>query len=236
MDSKIKLDWKECFGSGRQYTILMVKSQHEPMRFAARLAKIFRKNFTFLADYAPVPDLHPDILFPTYFSVIDAAKNTHMLVMANRTPVPSASNGTNPNPLLGIPLFDEENFYFFNNRRNNQLFKCSSQRDFDFLIFLYSNKDTSISDVIQVIMEQDTFMTEDITYYLLPDMQKTEASKRISVLQNLIEYFGVMMNNKLEAQIRQQVGNKAIPMSNYVHRRFQVEQVITSSLMEREDI
>ena len=72
--------------------------------------------------------------------------------------------------------------------------------------------------------------------FLLPDVQKNEARKRISVLQNLIEYFGVMMNNIQEDRMRVRLGNKGIPMTNYVHRRFQIDQVITSPLVDREDV
>jgi len=235
MNLNNKLDWKECFGSGRQYTLLMVKSQSEPMRFAAKLAKLYQRNFSFIDDYVPVPDLRPDVAFATYFSIIDAVKNINMLVMANHTPMPASAKSNHSNSLVGIPLFDEENFYFFNNRTDNRLFKCS-QKNFDYLIILYSNRDTSTTDVTDVLMNQNSFMTEDVSDFLRNDDQQRGAQKRISVLQNLIEYFGVKINNILENRARERFGDKNIPMSNYVQHRYLIQQVISSPLMDREDV
>lgn len=231
---KKEVDWKECFGSGRQYTLLMVKSQHEPIRFAAKLAKLYQRDFSFIADYAPDPENHPDIAFATYFSIIDAAKNINMLVMANHTPVPASDHAAVQNPLLGLSLFDE-NFYFFNFKKDNRLFRCEL-KNYDFLVFLYSDKDYPSSDITKILENQPSFLAEDVSDFLLPDVQKNEARKRISVLQNLIEYFGVMMNNIQEDRMRVRLGNKGIPMTNYVHRRFQIDQVITSPLVDREDV
>lgn len=233
MMKKKEVDWKECFGSSRQYTMLMVKSQHEPMRFAARLASLFQRKFSFIADYAP-DRTREDIAFATYFSVIDPVKNINMLVMANHTTVPASLSGSVQSPLLGLPLFDEY-FYFFNYKGHNRLFACS-QKNYDYLVFLYSDKDRNTEEVVGKLSSQSSFMVQDVTEFLYPDMQKRNDKKRISVLQNLVEYFAVMMNDLQDEMNRRMLGNKEIPMSNYVNKRYQIDLVITSPLLNREDI
>ena len=229
-----EIDWKECFGSGRQYTLLMVKSQREPMRFASVLSKLFGREFSFITDYAPDRS-KPEIQFPTYFAVLDASKGINMVVMANRTTMPQPE-GTQPkNPLLGLSMFEESIIYFFFNDKKDRLFTCP-YHNYDFLVILYSDKDTSIDEFSKLLSSDQRFETVNVTNFLQKEPQKAGEGKRVSTLQNLIEYFGVLMNNILEERIRVRMHGKEIPMSNHAHPRFQINQVITSPLLYREDI
>lgn len=230
MGQKNEIVWQDCFGMTKQYTMLMVKSQHEPMRFASLLSKLYQRPFSFIADYAP-DFTHPDIQFPTYFSVIDPSKNVNMLVMANRTTVPAVVDQVF-NPLQSMSLFDDY-FYFFNQKTNKKLFS-SPLRNYDFLIFLYSDKDYNIAEVIDKLGSQPSFMMQDVSEMLQPD-GKTQ-KKQVTLLQNLIEYFGVEMNEVQEEKIRARLRNKEIPQNNVIDRRYDVRQTITSPLLGREDI
>lgn len=230
--NEIKLDWKDCFGQSRQYTLFLMKSQHEPLRFASVLSKLFRKDFSFIMDYAP-DRLQPHIHFPAFFAVLDASKDINMLVMANRTTIPSRQNVQPANPLLGLSLF-EDNFFFFNFRKD-KLFQCP-YRNYDFLVILYSDKDDSIMEIEDILSSDSRFETVNVSDFLLKDVVKNEASRRIATLQEMIEYFGVLMSKIQKKRIHRYLGNKEIPMLNHVDRRFQIDQVITSPLLYREDI
>lgn len=231
MGQKNKINWQECFGMTKQYKMLMVKSQHEPMRFASLLAKLYNRPFSFIADYAP--DLsRPEIKFPTYYSIIDSSKNINMLVMANRTSVPAATDNQVYNPLESLSLFDDS-FYFFNQRTDKKLFS-SPLRNYDFLIFLYGDKDYSIAEVMDKLSSQPSFVMEDVSEMLESDVKSQK--KQVTLLQNLIEYFGVEMNEVQEEKIRTRLRNKEIPMKNDIDRRYDVRQTITSPLLRREDV
>ena len=232
--SESKLDWKDCFGQSRQYTLFMLKSQQEPMRFASTLSKLFGREFSFITDYAPDRS-QPQIQFPTYFAVLDAPKDINMVVMANRTTLPQPEDVQPKNPLLGLSMFEENIVYFFFNDRKEMLFKCP-YHNYDYIVILYSDKDSSITEISELLELDQRFQTVNVTHFLQKEPQKTGEGKRISTLQNLIEYFGVLMNNILEERIRVRMRGKEIPMSNHAHRRFQIDQVITSPLLYREDI
>lgn len=231
MGQKNKINWQECFGMTKQYKMLMVKSQHEPMRFASLLAKLYNRPFSFIADYAPDLSL-PEIKFPTYYSIIDSSKNINMLVMANRTSVPAATDNQVYNPLESLSLFDDS-FYFFNQRTDKKLFS-SPLRNYDFLIFLYGDKDYSIAEVMDKLSSQPSFVMEDVSEMLESDVKSQK--KQVTLLQNLIEYFGVEMNEVQEEKIRTRLRNKEIPMKNDIDRRYDVRQTITSPLLRREDV
>jgi len=230
--SENKLDWKDCFGRTRQYTLFLLKSQREPMRFASVLSKLFGREFSFITDYAP-DRTQPHIQFPTYFAVLDVPKNINMVVMANRTTVPQQEDAQPANPLIGFSLFDD-GFFFFNDKKD-KLFRCP-YHNYDFFVILYSDKDNSIDEIAQLLASDKRFETVNVTDFLQKDVVKTEAGRRISTLQNLIEYFGVLMNDILEERTRLKTRDKEIPMSNHADKRFQVKQVITSPLLFREDI
>lgn len=232
--SESKLDWKDCFGQSRQYTLFMLKSQQEPMRFASTLSKLFGREFSFITDYAPDRS-QPQIQFPTYFAVLDAPKDINMVVMANRTTLPQPEDVQPKNPLLGLSMFEENIVYFFFNDKKDRLFTCP-YHNYDFLVILYSDKDTSIDEFSKLLSSDQRFETVNVTNFLQREPQKSGEGKRISTLQNLIEYFGVLMNNILEERIRIRMRGKEIPISNHAHRRFQIDQVITSPLLYREDI
>ena len=232
--SENKLDWKDCFGQSRQYSLFLLKSQREPMRFASVLSKLFSREFSFITDYAP--DLSkPEIQFPTYFAVLDASKDINMVVMANRTAVPQQEETQPKNPLLGLSMFEENVIYFFFNDKKDKLFRCP-YHNYDYLVILYSDKDNSIDEISKLLKSDRRFETLNVTDFMQKDVVKGESGKRISTLQNLIEYFGVLMNNIQEERIRTRMRGKEIPMSNHAHPRFQINQVITSPLLYREDI
>ena len=234
MAQKREIDWQECFGKTRLYTMLMVQSKHEPMRFSAELASLYQQEFSFIADYAPNRDL-PDIRFSTYYSILDPAHDVQMVVMANRTEVPAVVDNSRQNTLFSLPMFDDY-YYFFNGKgKDKRLFGCPLN-NYDYLIFLYSDRNYNTDDIVGKLRTKPSYMTENVSYLLEPQELKAEAKRRISVLMNLIEYMGVQMNHVQEERLRERLNNKEIPMSNYVHRRFQVAQVITSPLLEREDI
>lgn len=232
--SENKLDWKDCFGHSRQYTLFLLKSQHEPLRFASVLSKLFGREFSFITDYAPDRS-QPQIQFPTYFAVLDAPKDINMVVMANRTTIPQPEDAQPKNPLLGLSMFEEDIVYFFFNDKKDKLFKCP-YHNYDFLVILYSDKDNSIDEIADMLASDQRFETMNVSDFLQKDLVKNESGRRISTLQNLIEYFGVLMNNILEERIRIRMRGKEIPISNHAHRRFQIDQVITSPLLYREDI
>ena len=232
--SENKLDWKDCFGHSRQYTLFLLKSQREPMRFALLMSKLFGRTFSFITDYAP-DRAQTHIQFPTYFAVLDASKDINMVVMANRTTVPQTEEGQPKNPLLGLSMFDESPVFFFFNDKKDKLFACP-HHNYDFLVILYSDKDTSIDEISKLLSSDPRFETVNVTDFLQKEIAKKESGRRISTLQNLIEYFGVLMNNIQEERIRVRLRGKSIPMSNHAHRRFQIDQVITSLLRHREDI
>ena len=154
-----------------------------------------------------------------------------MLVMANRTTVPAVVDQVF-NPLQSMSLFDDY-FYFFNQKTNKKLFS-SPLRNYDFLIFLYSDKDYNIAEVIDKLGSQPSFMMQDVSEMLQPD-GKTQ-KKQVTLLQGLIEYFGVEMNEVQEKKIRARLRNKEIPQNNVIDRRYDVRQTITSPLLGREDI
>ena len=234
MEKKREIDWLDCFGYTRQYTLLMVQSKHEPMRFSAELANLYQREFSFIADYAPNREL-PDIRFATYFAVLDAVRDVQMVVMANRTEVPAAMDPSKQNTLFSLPMFNDY-YYFFNAKgKDKRLFGCPLN-NYDYLVFLYSDRDYNINEIVEKLKTRPSFMTENVSYLLEPQEQKSEAKKRISVLMNLIEYMGVQMNHVQEERLRNRLKNREIPISNYAHRRFQVTQVITSPLLDREDI
>lgn len=232
--SESKLDWKDCFGHSRQYTLFLLKSQQEPMRFASTLSKLFGKKFSFITDYAPDRS-QQEIQFPTYFAVLDSSKEINMVVMANHTTLPQPEDAQPKNPLLGLSMFEENTIYFFFNDKKDRLFTCP-HHNYDFFVILYSDKDTSIDEISKLLSSDQRFEAVNVTHFLQKEPQKSGEGKRVSTLQNLIEYFGVLMNNILEERIRARLREKAIPMSNHAHRRFQIDQVITSPLLNREDI
>lgn len=237
MANKREIDWLDCFGFTRQYTLLMVQSKHEPMRFSAKLANLYHCQFTFLADYAP--DLtRPDIKFATYFAVLDAARDVQMVVMANHTEVPAATDDSKQSTLFSLPMFND-NFYFFNGKGKDKRLFGSPLNNYDYLIFLYSDKDYNTSEIVEKLQNTPTFMAEDVTYLLGSEVQKNEAKRRISVLKNLIEYMGVHMIDFQEERMKSRLNNKKIPIQNHVGRRsdnVDVKQTITSPLLNREDI
>lgn len=237
MAMKREIDWLDCFGYTRQYTLLMVQSKHEPMRFSAKLANLYHCHFTFLADYAP--DLtHPDITFATYFAVLDTARDVQMVVMANHTEVPAETDNSKQNSLFSLPMFND-NFYFLNGKgKDKRLFGCPLN-NYDYLIFLYSDKDYNISEIVEKLQSTPTFMAEDVTCLLDSEVQKSEAKRRISVLKNLIEYVGVHMIDFQEEKMKARLNCKEIPIQNHVGRRadnIDVKQTITSPLLYREDV
>ena len=115
------------------------------------------------------------------------------------------------------------------------LFKCP-YHNYDYIVILYSDKDSSITEISELLELDQRFQTVNVTHFLQKEPQKTGEGKRISTLQNLIEYFGVLMNNILEERIRVRMRGKEIPMSNHAHRRFQIDQVITSPLLYRPEV
>lgn len=232
--SENKLDWKDCFGHSRQYTLFLLKSQREPMRLALLLSKLFGREFSFITDYAP-DRTQPHIQFPTYFAVLDSSKDINMVVMANHTSLPQPEDTQPKNPLLGLSMFEENIVYFFFNDKKDRLFTCP-HHNYDFFVILYSDKDTSIDEISKLLSSEQRFETVNVTDFFQKEIAKKESNRRISTLQNLIEYFGVLMNNILEERIRARLREKAIPISNHAHRRFQIDQVITSPLLCREDI
>ena len=131
-----------------------------------------------------------------------------------------------------MSLFDDY-FYFFNQKTNKKLFS-SPLRNYDFLIFLYSDKNYNIAEVIDKLGSQPSFMMQDVSEMLQPN-GKTQ-KKQVTLLQNLIEYFGVKMNEVQEEKIRARLRNKEIPQNNVIDRRYDVRQTITSPLLGREDI
>ncbi len=231
---KKEVDWKECFGLSRQHTLLMVRSRHEPMRFAAGLAGLFQRNFAFIADHAPDRD-RPDIRFATYFAVMDAAHDVKMVVMANRTEAPANRDDSKENAMLGLPMFADSYFFFNGKGKGRRLFGCPLD-NYDYLVFLYSDRDYNTDEIVGSLRSNPSYMTENVSYLLDPQVMRSEAKRRISVLMNLMEYMGVQMNDVWEEKLRARMNNKQIPMSNYARRPRWVEQVITSPLVEREDV
>ena len=232
--SESKLDWKDCFGQSRQYTLFLLKSQREPMRFASVLSKLFGRKFSFITDHAPDRS-QPEIQFPTYFAVLDPSKDINMVVMANHTTLPQPEDAQPKNPLLGLSMFEENTIYFFFNDKKDRLFTCP-YHNYDYLVILYSDKDSSITEISELLESDRRFEAVNVTHFLQKEPQKSGEGKRVSTLQNLIEYFGVLMNNILEERIRARMRGKSIPMSNHAHPRFLIDQVITSPLLYREDV
>lgn len=228
-----EIDWEECFGKSKNHNIFLVKSGHEPMRFAAQMASLFQREFSFMVDHAPLLDKQ-EITFPTYFADLDEEKGINVIIMANHTPLPAPEPVANFNPLESLSLFDE-NFFFFNDVKPQQRLFFAPFRNYDYMLIVNSDRDASIEDLRELLKKEERLMSQDASALLLPEI-KNQSKQRISVLKNLIEYFDVMMNKIREERIQRKTNYKTIPMSNHVHRRFQIDQVITSSLFQREDV
>lgn len=232
---KHTLDLESYFGQHKNYYIFLLKSNTVPVRMAANLGDLFHHPFLFI-DQIRLPLCEKECAFPLFFSRFNSQNEANLILMPNKATLSAADISDASDPLLGLPLFDEEAYIF--NRHGRFRFPCEWE-DFDYLLFLSAEKDSRVSEKVLDVLKNTKF--QDISSMIQPKGNKKAEKERVSFLQRLIIDFDVMVSDFLEEYIRRKLGGvTTIPDENYVFRRFDsiavsLQPLLDTSLMHRPD-
>ncbi len=222
-----KVGWLDDFGKSRDYYVLLVRADESPLTFAQALSRIFRRDFVFLENHAPIND-DPDKMFPVYESLISRIGDVRMMLMANKVEVSNEDQAVKF-PLLGFSMFDEDLYLF--NSQGSRLFPCS-YAGFDFLLMLSCNKGFDVSDLLSELREVRVWKVGDLTPIL-----ELQEDKSAQFLKTLLVNLGIAQHEREQARLLRRMGPVIqIPEENYPFRFFCGGLFPDSPLLEREDV
>lgn len=242
------ISWLEGFGNSKEYELLFVKSDEEPIFFAHRLGGALHRNFNFLKNVV-VDFENTQVAFPLFFSNVGGPENAFVLILTNRCLVSVPEHLRKPDPLLTLSFLDDDDekrlLYLFNKVRTSDLkpiMRCD-MADYDYLVIAYGEKQTqvSISLIQQIQKEFNPLRCESATHLLFKEEQKRETNIQKFLKMQLTQVELSISEFKKQLIRRRMQDNVLVPEVNYKFRRFgerptNFNDIYSNELFHRVDV
>ena len=224
----------DSFGSAKNYWLCGIQSPLSPFSFANQVQKELRHPCAYIGGIS-LEDVHPDLLFPMYFTSFNQEYDIHLVILANHVTAPMEMSLSQENPLFGGLLF-EDDYYLFNNGGLTKIQFSYPQTDY--LLMLSADKQVDLEDYIQLLP------TLSGTKFLCQDTPQNIASgqKKSKLVLDFLQYLYYESESAVNEYLRKKLARKlhkklSVSEKNYETLRFPVEanRTITSNLLRREE-
>lgn len=225
---------EEAFGTIKKYQVFAVKSNQNLIPFVVLFEKMIQSRFTFLTDFEVSPSKHA-AHFNVMYALLSKEDQIHCCIMENKTTNYSndatiSSNKEKNLPFQTLSLFDDI-LYLFNNE-GYKIFKADL-RDYDYLIFIFADKEKIITPYINMFQSYQPFQTIDLSYLLEPSAKK-EQKIRQQFLQNCFIRFEIKMTQFNKQRLLSRLGSQnKIPKENLQYSyKIEIDETITDNLTQ----
>lgn len=232
------LDLQSYFGQHKNYDLFLLKSNAIPIRMAAELGALFQRPFSFLGQIAlTVCDMEFD--FPLFYSMLHLQNGANLVLMPNKATIPAENLSDAADPLIGLPLFDEDAYIF--NKHGRFTFPSEFQ-DYDYLLLLSADKGYQGCEQVRLALEgAPQIKWQNISALMEKKGNKKIEKDRVAFLQRLFIDADVMVTGFQEEWVKQKLcGVTTIPDYNYALPRFpgipvSLQPLFDTPLMRRPD-
>lgn len=251
MTNKIKyidVNWLESFGNSKDYELLFMKSDEEPIFFAHHLEKVLHSNFHFLEEV--MTDFEDDkVAFPLFFTKIKGNENAHVFILANRQLVSLPSSLRKDEPMLTLSFLDDDDvkdvLYLLGKNKKNKLpplHKCDYE-EFDYLVVIHSEKGMGASIKLLEKLQSSVFDKRRcaVATELMIRENTTRNTNVQQFLKNLFSNVEIDVQN-YQNKVIQNFMNNVVQISpeNYKTRRFAIRptspvDMVNNKLYHRKD-
>ncbi|HPE39502.1 MAG TPA: hypothetical protein PLI77_00260 [Bacteroidales bacterium] len=225
---------EEAFGTIKKYQVFAVKSNQNLIPFVVSFEKMIQSSFTFLTDFEVNPNQHA-AHFNVMYALLSKEDQIHCCIMENKTTNYSSDTSISSNkeknlPFQTLSLFDD--MLYLINSEGFKIFKADV-KDYDYLIFIFADKEKIITPYINVFQSYQPFRTIDISYLLEPSAKKEHKNGKL-FLQNCFCNFEIKITkfNKQKLLTRLGPQNK-IPKENLQYSyKIEIDETITDNLTQ----
>lgn len=223
------------FGSAKNYWLCWVQSSLPHFTFAHKLQSQLKHPFAYIGNIN-LNDIHPELLFPMYYSSFNQDFDVNLVILANHVTAPMELSLGQQNPLLGGLLFEDE-YYLFN---KEGLVKIPfSYPAADYILLLSADKDTDIEDYVKLLEQHSglKILCGDTPQNIAASQKKSKTV--LDFLQYLFYESEVAVKEYRRKKLFKRLHQKmSVAEVNYERLRFPVEdnRTITSAFLRREDV
>lgn len=224
----------DAFGSLKKYHLFAVKSQLDLIPFTAKFEKIIPSHFNYLSDFIVNPDQY-SAQFNVMYALLSKEDNIHCCIMENKTTSYSENASLSSNkeknlPFQTISLF-EDTLYLINHE-GFKIFK-SDLTYYDFLIFIFADKEKNLEPYILPFQSIQTYRTADLSYLLESPITKEEKNIHL-FLKNCFSKLEIKITKYNQMSLLKQLGeNNRIPKDNILYSlKIDIDDEITDKLTQ----
>ncbi|MCQ2284987.1 MAG: hypothetical protein MJZ57_08815 [Bacteroidales bacterium] len=227
-----KFDWLIDFGLTKDYYIFMVRSDLSDLQFANAMSRLYHQDFSFLTKVV-ADEQHPGATYSLFFSSLSVCDQVYMSVLNNKTSLDPNLESENPDPLLGLFMFEDDSYIF--NKQGRRVFDCPYS-DYDYLIFLSCPNGTAVDYYINPLKLFPKMDLKEVSDMLQPKKKKGEEQKS-NFLKNLFNNCELLISEYETEHLKQFLGEKnTIAPEIYPTDRIPRGYSFSSALVGREDI
>jgi len=228
------IDVLDVFGSIKQYKLFAVKSSQNLIPFTASFDRIVSGKFNYLTDFVAAPNQF-SAHFSVMYALLSKEENIHCCIMENKTTsysdqVSVTSNKEKNLPFQTISLFEDVLYLF--NKDGFKIFKTNLNY-YDFLIFIFADKEKYLESYINPIFEYEPFKAIDISY-LLDQKEGKEKKNIFEFLNNCFCQLEIKISSYQYSKLSMQLGkNNKIPKENILFPlKLDISDEITNKLTQ----
>lgn len=233
-DKKVNIDVQNSFGSIKQYKVFAVKSSQNLIPFTATFNRIVSGHFSYLTDLIVTPDTY-SAHFNVMYALLSKEESIHCCIMENKTTTYSdqaslTSNKEKNLPFQTISMFEDVLYLF--NKEGYKVFKANLNY-YDFLIFVYADKEKILEPYLDPIFKYTPFKTVDLSYLLNPVGGK-ETKNIFEFLKDCFYKLEINITNYQYSKLSKQLGNNnKIPKENILFPlKLDIDDEITNKLTQ----
>lgn len=222
------VDWLSTFGLTKDYGLFLIRSERTIEELARDLSVAFQSDFSYMGEYE-----HANKHFPMFFTRLTFENDACWSLMPNKIMVNPNAAEENPDPLLGLFLFEDEFFVF--NKGGRHLYDCEFQ-NYDYIFLLMCENDTPLDDLLYPLSQLSEVKYVNISELVaIPKNKRDEERTRFT--KNLFVFNEKKISEFEEKKINDFLKNPLETIKeNWMMAKFMMNYELTSKLAERKDV